>query len=163
MDAIKLDGLATSKQLLNDVTTRVGVVKSKLGFVPVLATILVGDDPSSATYVKMKGNTCKKVGMDSKSVVLPAKTSTTELLQYISELNQIKEVCGILLQHPVPKQIDERACFDHIAIDKDVDGVTALGFGRMALGEHAYGSATPQGIMHYLKLIIFLWPVNMPL
>ena len=151
MDAIKLDGLATSKQLLNDVTTRVGVVKSKLGFVPVLATILVGDDPSSATYVKMKGNTCKKVGMDSKSVVLPAKTSTTELLQYISELNQIKEVCGILLQHPVPKQIDERACFDHIAIDKDVDGVTALGFGRMALGEHAYGSATPQGIMHLLK------------
>jgi methylenetetrahydrofolate dehydrogenase (NADP+)/methenyltetrahydrofolate cyclohydrolase len=116
-----------------------------------LATILVGDDPASATYVKMKGNACRRIGMESLAIELPASTTTRQLLGTIDELNQNPDVHGILLQHPVPSQIDERACFDQIALEKDVDGVTCLGFGRMAMGEEAYGCATPQGIMRLLE------------
>jgi methylenetetrahydrofolate dehydrogenase (NADP+)/methenyltetrahydrofolate cyclohydrolase len=116
-----------------------------------LATILVGDDPASATYVKMKGNACQRVGMDSLRIELPSTTTTEELLAEINRLNTNPDVHGILLQHPVPAQIDERACFDAIDLGKDVDGVTCLGFGRMSMGEAAYGSATPAGIMTLLK------------
>jgi len=116
-----------------------------------LATILVGDDPSSATYVKMKGNACKRVGLESLPVLLSASTTTEQLLAKIKELNENPKVKGILLQHPVPKHIDERKCFDAIAIEKDVDGVTSLGFGLMSMGERAYGSATPKGIITLLE------------
>jgi len=119
--------------------------------VPILATILVGDDPASATYVKMKGNACQRVGMESLKIVLPQTTTTEELLGEIDKLNANPRVNGILLQHPVPSQIDERSCFDRIKVEKDVDGVTSLGFGKMALGEPAYGSATPAGIMKILQ------------
>jgi methylenetetrahydrofolate dehydrogenase (NADP+)/methenyltetrahydrofolate cyclohydrolase len=112
---------------------------------------LVGDDPASATYVRMKGNACRRVGMQSRQIALPAETTTQELLDQIDRLNRDPEVTGILLQHPVPSQIDERQCFDAIALAKDVDGVTCLGFGRMAMGEAAYGSATPAGIMRLLE------------
>ena len=81
---------------------------------------------------------------------MPASTTTDELLAKIASLNANPDVHGILLQHPVPPQIDERACFDAIDLHKDVDGVTCLGFGRMAMGENAYGCATPQGIMRIL-------------
>lgn len=148
--AIVLDGKMVAKTIENELKQRVQVLKDK-GFIPVLATILVGDDPASATYVKMKGNACQRVGMASLKVVLPKETTTQELLAKIDELNADDNVQGILLQHPVPAQIDERACFDRIALAKDVDGVTCLGFGKMAMGEQAYGSATPQGIMHLLK------------
>ena len=122
-----------------------------MGKHPILATILVGDDPASATYVKMKGNACARVGMDSLKVELPTETTTEQLLAKIEELNADPNVHGILLQHPVPPQIDERACFDAISLQKDVDGVTCLGFGRMAMGEEAYGCATPKGIMRILE------------
>jgi methylenetetrahydrofolate dehydrogenase (NADP+)/methenyltetrahydrofolate cyclohydrolase len=89
--------------------------------------------------------------MESLAIELPASTTTRQLLGTIDELNQNPDVHGILLQHPVPSQIDERACFDQIALEKDVDGVTCLGFGRMAMGEEAYGCATPQGIMRLLE------------
>ena len=125
-------------------------MKEQKGFVPILATILVGDDPASATYVKMKGNACERIGMNSMKVELPSSTSTEELLDEIKQLNLNKEVHGILLQHPVPEQIDERVCFDAIDDKKDVDGVTSLGFGRMSMGEKAFGSCTPQGIMRLL-------------
>lgn len=149
-ETLVLDGTATSKALLEDVSRRVEKVKSALGYTPILATILVGSDPASATYVRMKGNTCRRVGMESEAIALEASTTTEELLSVIAKLNANPRVRGILLQHPTPKQIDERACFDAIAPEKDVDGVTSEGFGRMALGERAYGSATPQGIMTLL-------------
>jgi methylenetetrahydrofolate dehydrogenase (NADP+)/methenyltetrahydrofolate cyclohydrolase len=117
----------------------------------VLATILVGSDPSSATYVRMKGNACTRVGMSSRKIQLPDTATTDELLAEISRLNDDSKVHGILLQHPVPKHIDERACFDAIALSKDVDGVTTHGFGRMAMGGPAFGSATPAGIMKILE------------
>ena len=99
----------------------------------------------------MKGNACERVGMKSLKVELPETTSTEELLDKIRDLNSNTEVSGILLQHPVPSQIDERKCFDAIDISKDVDGVTCLGFGNMSMGEKAFGSCTPQGIMRLLE------------
>lgn len=152
MAARVLDGKALSKQMEADISVRVEAIKAKLnGETPILATVLVGNDPASETYVNMKGNACRRVGMDSMKVVLDEATTTEQLLAEIQKLNDNPLVHGILLQHPVPAQIDERACFDHIVLTKDVDGVTSLGFGRLAMQETAYGSATPQGIMHLLN------------
>ncbi|MEM9256267.1 MAG: bifunctional methylenetetrahydrofolate dehydrogenase/methenyltetrahydrofolate cyclohydrolase FolD [Pseudomonadota bacterium] len=152
MSALVLDGKALAANTETELLARVEVLKQRSGGkTPILATILVGDDPASATYVKMKGNACRRVGMDSLAVELPSAASTETLLAKIAELNSNTDVHGILLQHPVPEQIDERACFDAIALEKDVDGVTCLGFGRMAMGEPAYGCATPQGIMRTLE------------
>jgi methylenetetrahydrofolate dehydrogenase (NADP+) / methenyltetrahydrofolate cyclohydrolase len=151
MAGLILDGKAYSQEIEKDLAVRVQRIKEKTGGrTPILATLLVGDDPASATYVKMKGNACRRVGMESVKVVMPASTTTAELLSRIDELNANPEVHGILLQHPAPKQIDERQCFERISLAKDVDGVTMLGFGRMAMGERAYGAATPSGIMRLL-------------
>ncbi len=149
--AILLDGKALAKQIEQVLRTRVDAIKDKTGRTPSLATILVGDDPASATYVRMKGNACKRVGMDSIRVEMPSATTTEQLIAKIDELNDNSDVHGILLQHPVPAHIDERACFEQIDLAKDVDGVTCLGFGRMSMQESAYGSCTPQGIMHLLS------------
>ncbi|MBL4583094.1 MAG: bifunctional methylenetetrahydrofolate dehydrogenase/methenyltetrahydrofolate cyclohydrolase FolD [Pseudomonadales bacterium] len=152
MPALILDGTALAQSTEKELSFRVEQLKLKTNQrSPILATILVGSDPSSSTYVNMKGNACKRIGMESLKVILPEQTTTDELVLEIQKLNQNADVHGILLQHPVPAQIDERACFDAIAIEKDVDGVTSLGFGRMSLGEPAYGSATPAGIMRLLK------------
>jgi len=148
----RLDGKALAQQIEREVADRVNRLKERnAGRSPILATVLVGDDPSSATYVRMKGNACKRVGMESLRVVLPDSTHTQELLREIDALNGNPNVHGILLQHPVPAHIDERACFDRIDVAKDVDGVTCHGFGRMAMKEPAYGSATPAGIMRLLR------------
>ena len=152
MSAILLDGKSLAGKSEAELLQRVDALKGKSGGkTPILATILVGDDPASATYVKMKGNACRRVGMESMAVEMSAETTTDQLLARIGELNANPDVHGILLQHPVPSQIDERACFDAIDLAKDVDGVTCLGFGRMAMGEPAYGCATPQGIMRILE------------
>ncbi len=151
MPAQILDGKAIAQQTEAELRERVAQLKERsAGQTPMLATILVGGDPASATYVRMKQNACKRVGMASIAVEMSEETTTEELLAKIDELNSDPTCQGILLQHPMPSQIDERACFDSIVLDKDVDGVTCLGFGRMAMGEEAYGSATPQGIMRLL-------------
>ena len=150
-EPLVLEGKNLAKSIEESLKSRVAAVIAKSGGkIPVLATILVGDDPASATYVRMKGNACRRIGMESRKIELPATTTTEELLSAIQDLNRDPDVHGILLQHPVPDQIDERACFDAISLEKDVDGVTSLGFGRMAMGEFAYGSATPTGIMTIL-------------
>jgi methylenetetrahydrofolate dehydrogenase (NADP+)/methenyltetrahydrofolate cyclohydrolase len=153
MSATVLDGMALAQRIEREVAIRVQFIKqrSSNGIAPALATILVGDDPSSATYVRMKGRACERVGVKSIRVVLPQTTTTDELLTEISRLNADSDVHGILLQHRVPSQIDERRCFDQIALEKDVDGVTVLGFGKMSMNEPAYGAATPAGIMRLLK------------
>jgi methylenetetrahydrofolate dehydrogenase (NADP+)/methenyltetrahydrofolate cyclohydrolase len=151
MPAQILDGKAIAQQTEAELSERVAQLKERsAGQTPMLATILVGGDPASATYVRMKQNACKRVGMASIAVEMSEETTTEELLAKIDELNSDPTCQGILLQHPMPSQIDERSCFDSIVLDKDVDGVTCLGFGRMAMGEEAYGSATPQGIMRLL-------------
>ena len=150
MSAIILDGRELSKISEESIKRKVQELSSK-NIKPTLATILVGNDPASETYVKMKRNTCARVGMESIAVELSEKTSTEELLETIRKLNNDKNVHGILLQHPVPSQIDERLCFDEIDIKKDVDGVTCLGFGNMSMGLEAYGSCTPAGIIRLIN------------
>ncbi|MDG1681271.1 MAG: bifunctional methylenetetrahydrofolate dehydrogenase/methenyltetrahydrofolate cyclohydrolase FolD [SAR86 cluster bacterium] len=146
-----MDGKKVALDTEESLIDRVTFLKSQKGYVPTLATILVGDDPASATYVKMKGNACERIGMKSLKVELSSETTTDELLEQINKLNKDPQVHGILLQHPVPDQIDERRCFDAIDIKKDVDGVTCLGFGNMSMNEKAFGSCTPQGIMRLLE------------
>lgn len=152
MAGLKLDGRFLAQQIEQELIQRVTHLRDKApDHTPTLATILVGNDPASATYVRMKGNACKRVGMRSLPITLPEHTTTPQLLDQIASLNQHPDVHGILLQHPVPPQIEERRCFDAIDPAKDVDGVTCCGFGRMAMGEAAYGSATPAGIMRLLE------------
>ena len=150
MAAQILDGKKLASDSEKEILESVSVLKEK-GIIPTLATILVGDDPASETYVRMKQETCNRVGMESLAINLPKETSTEELLLKIDELNNDKKIHGILLQHPVPNQINERECFERISIEKDVDGVTCLGFGRMSMDLSAYGSCTPAGIMRILE------------
>lgn len=146
-----LDGKALAKKIEDELRPRVEAYKKKNGGrPPVLTAILVGGDPASATYVKMKAMACARVGIESRKIHLAETAALSELLAEIGRCNKDPLVQGILLQHPVPRHIDERAAFDMIAPEKDVDGVTCLGFGRMAMGEPAYGSATPAGIMRIL-------------
>jgi len=150
MSAIILDGKELSRISEESIKKKVQELSSR-NIKPTLATILVGNDPASETYVKMKRNTCARVGMESIAVELSEDTTTEELLEKIRSLNNDVNVHGILLQHPVPSQIDERLCFDEIDINKDVDGVTCLGFGNMSMGLDAYGSCTPAGIMRLIN------------
>jgi methylenetetrahydrofolate dehydrogenase (NADP+)/methenyltetrahydrofolate cyclohydrolase len=150
MTAIILDGKKLATLSEEFIKKEVSVLVSA-GITPTLATILVGHDPASETYVKMKRNTCKRVGMESIAIELPESTTTEELLKAINDLNSDVNVHGILLQHPTPTHIDERKCFDAIDIEKDVDGVTCLGFGNMSMGIDAYGSCTPAGIVRLIE------------
>lgn len=146
-----IDGKAYAREVEAEIRALVQDIIAKTGKTPVLATILVGNNPASVTYVRMKGNACARVGMLSRKVELPESTTTQELLEVINRLNRDPEVCGILLQHPIPAHIDERACFDAISLEKDVDGVTTAGFGRAAMGLDAFCSATPLAIVSLLK------------
>ncbi|MBI3395087.1 MAG: bifunctional methylenetetrahydrofolate dehydrogenase/methenyltetrahydrofolate cyclohydrolase [Spirochaetia bacterium] len=149
VSAILLDGKKLSAEINADLLARVSTLKAR-GITPCLATILVGSDPASTTYVKMKGKACETVGMISLKVEMPESTSTGQLVSKIQELNNDRSVHGILLQHPVPHGIDERLAFDTILPEKDVDGVTTLGFGRVSFDLDAYACCTPAGIVRLL-------------
>ena len=128
MTAVVLDGKHVAKLTEEALQLRVEGLKEKSGGrTPVLATVLVGTTLASATYVKMKGNACRRIGMESLAIELPASLKTNDLLRELEQLNNNPDVHGILLQHPVPSQIDERAAFDMIDLAKDVDGVTLPG------------------------------------
>ena len=144
-----LDGKEVAQTSSESLIARVKKLNN-YGRPPKLVAILVGDDPASATYVTMKERACHSLGIETEIKRLKKDTSTTELQQIIKDLNNDQTVDGILLQHPVPKQIDEIKCFNTICIEKDVDGVTTEGFGNMAMGLNAFGSCTPLGIMRIL-------------
>lgn len=150
MSATIMDGTSVATSLLTETAQRVQDFVARTGRTPVLATVVVGDDPASHTYVKMKRARCARVGMQSRSVELPTDTTTTDLVRRIAELSADPAVDGILLQHPVPEHIDERAGFEAIAPDKDVDGVTMHSFAAMALGAPGFQSCTPGGILRLL-------------
>jgi methylenetetrahydrofolate dehydrogenase (NADP+)/methenyltetrahydrofolate cyclohydrolase len=149
-ETIILDGTAVAASMKENLTERIRRL-SERGVVPCLATILVGDDPASATYVRMKGNACKRLGMRSLRIDLPAETTTEALIAEIRKLNENPNVHGILLQHPVPRHIDERAAFEAIRIEKDVDGVTLTGFAQNAFGFADFPSCTPAAIIAILE------------
>lgn len=151
MKSIILDGKATSEKLKTQIKESIQK-RTKEGYLtPTLATILVGNDPSSHTYVNMKIKACESVGMKSKRIVLPDNTTTLQLLDEIHKLNEDNTIQGILLQHPSPPQIDERMAFDTIVPSKDVDGVTTCNFGRVAMNMETYFPCTPYGIILLLK------------
>ncbi|WP_027964746.1 bifunctional 5,10-methylenetetrahydrofolate dehydrogenase/5,10-methenyltetrahydrofolate cyclohydrolase [Halalkalibacillus halophilus] len=148
-ETLLLDGKAVARSMKEALEGTIKELKAK-GITPKLTTILVGDNPSSHTYVKMKANACHKLGMESERLYLPEETTTEELLSQIKKLNEDEEVHGILLQHPVPKQIDERKAFDAISLAKDVDGVTSHGFGSTAFQLQAYPCCTPAAILEVI-------------
>jgi methylenetetrahydrofolate dehydrogenase (NADP+)/methenyltetrahydrofolate cyclohydrolase len=146
-----LNGKLLAANIEADLKARVERVVKATGRVPVLATIIVGENPASVTYVNMKGRACARIGLASRKVALSETITTEELIREIQKLNVDPDVCGILLQHPVPRHIDEAACFNAIAIEKDVDGVNAASFGAVSLGEKGFAAATPSGIIRILK------------
>ncbi|WP_075981971.1 bifunctional 5,10-methylenetetrahydrofolate dehydrogenase/5,10-methenyltetrahydrofolate cyclohydrolase [Bacillus massilinigeriensis] len=150
MEKLILDGNKVSNAVKDSLKVRIERLKEQ-GVEPSLVTILVGADPSSATYVKMKGNACNRLGIISRKIHLPNDTTTETLLKTIDELNEDNSVHGILLQHPVPSHIDERRAFEAIALEKDVDGVTSWGYGQTALGFGIFPSCTPAAIMKILE------------
>ena len=145
-----MDGTAAARRILEQAAADVAALTAATGVRPCLATVLVGSDPASVTYVRMKQNRSAKAGIGSRHVELPETATTAELVAALTELSRDPAVHGILLQHPVPPQIDERAAFEAIAPEKDVDGVTTHSFAAMAFGEPGFASATPGGIMRLL-------------
>jgi methylenetetrahydrofolate dehydrogenase (NADP+) / methenyltetrahydrofolate cyclohydrolase len=150
MVAELMDGTALARDIAADTAKRSADLTAATGVTPGLAAVLVGDDPASVTYIRMKQNRARSAGITSRLVALPDRTTTDELVAVIGELSADPEVHAILLQHPVPAQIDERAAFEAIAPDKDVDGVTMHSFAAMAFGLPGFASATPGGIMRLL-------------
>jgi methylenetetrahydrofolate dehydrogenase (NADP+)/methenyltetrahydrofolate cyclohydrolase len=145
-----MSGTQLAKDILAAAGERAASVRTKLGRAPCLATVLVGTDPASVTYVRMKHNRCRAANIDTRDVQLDDDTSTAALVDLISGLSADPSVDGILLQHPVPAGIDERAAFEAIAPWKDVDGVTMHSFAAMAFDEPGFASCTPGGIMRLL-------------
>ena len=145
-----IDGQAVADAILLETAARARSFRERTGSRPCLAALLVGDDPASVTYVKMKRSRSRRVGIESRLVRLPAEATTDEVVARVRALSADPTVHGILVQHPVPPHIDERAVFEAITPTKDVDGVTMRSFAAMAFGQPTLASCTPAGIMRLL-------------
>jgi methylenetetrahydrofolate dehydrogenase (NADP+)/methenyltetrahydrofolate cyclohydrolase len=146
-----IDGKAFAEGLRRRLATQIASLKDKHGFIPGLAVVLVGEDPASKVYVRNKAAQTVEVGMASFEHKLPATTSQTELLALVKRLNEDKAVNGILVQLPLPKQIDPQAVLDAIDPAKDVDGFHVINAGRLATGGQALVPCTPLGCLMLLK------------
>ena len=154
MTGQKIDGIEVSNAVKEILKSAVEKLNSE-DVVPCLATVLVGDDPASATYVKNKHNACEKVGIKTKDHKLSADTTQEELDKIIDNLNNDKEVHGILVQLPLPKQLNEFATISRISPIKDVDGLTPQNVGLLSMGKSILKPCTPSGIMemfYYYKI-----------
>ncbi|MEU9957751.1 bifunctional 5,10-methylenetetrahydrofolate dehydrogenase/5,10-methenyltetrahydrofolate cyclohydrolase [Streptomyces sp. NPDC050982] len=145
-----MDGTGLARRIVEETAKRAADLTERTGVAPCLATVLVGEDPASVTYVRMKQNRSRKAGIESRHVALPAGTTTAELVGTLTALSADPAVHGILLQHPMGHHIDERAAFEAIAPEKDVDGVTLASFSAMSFGLPGFASCTPGGIMRLL-------------
>lgn len=150
LPARMMDGAAVAARLDQQTASRAAAAAVRIGRRPCLATVLVGDDPASATYVAMKRRRCARLGLDSRAVTMSTDVTTDEVVSVVAELDADHAVDGILVQHPVPPQVDERAVFEAVSAAKDVDGVTQASFAAMALGAPGHTSCTPGGIMRLL-------------
>jgi methylenetetrahydrofolate dehydrogenase (NADP+)/methenyltetrahydrofolate cyclohydrolase len=150
--ALILDGRAAAREIYDRVAADVASRVAKGGSRPKLATVVVGDDPASAQYVRMKQKNAKQVGIDSDDHRLPAATTTVELLELVERLNRDETVSGILVQQPAPRHIDMTRVIEALDPAKDVDGAHPLNAGRVALG---FGGGvepcTPAGIVALLE------------
>lgn len=145
-----MDGKRVAGEIMTAAGRRVDAIKAKTGITPCLATVLVGADPSSIVYTRMKRKRCESIGMKSLKIEMPESTTTAQLLAKINELGSDPGIHGILLQHPSPPQVDERAAFEAIPVSKDVDGVTFGSFAHMWFGHEGFASCTPEGIIRLL-------------
>lgn len=147
----KIDGKAYAVKLRARVATRVAKLVSSKNITPGLAVVLVGEDPASQVYVRNKGKQTLEAGMHSFEHKLPATTGQAELLALVQQLNQDPKVNGILVQLPLPKQIDEKAVLDTIDPAKDVDGFHLSNVGKLWVGEKSLVPCTPKGCIMLLK------------
>lgn len=151
MSAKLIEGKLISKQIRAELKIEVEKLATQ-NRVPGLGVILVGDDPASATYVRSKQKACDKLGIYSKNLHLPATTSQAELLQYIEDWNHDDAIHGILVQMPLPSQIDSEAIIHAIRPDKDVDGFHPVNVGKFLIGdETGFLPCTPAGILKLLE------------
>ncbi|MFD7010254.1 MULTISPECIES: bifunctional methylenetetrahydrofolate dehydrogenase/methenyltetrahydrofolate cyclohydrolase [unclassified Rhodococcus (in: high G+C Gram-positive bacteria)] len=150
MTATILDGKATRDEIFEDLKVRVSALKDR-GITPGLGTVLVGDDPGSAAYVRGKHNDCAKVGITSIRRDLPGDITQEKLDATIDELNANPDCTGYIVQLPLPKQLDENAALERIDPDKDADGLHPVNLGRLVLGKEAPLPCTPRGILHLLR------------
>ncbi|MEH7107227.1 bifunctional methylenetetrahydrofolate dehydrogenase/methenyltetrahydrofolate cyclohydrolase FolD [Bacillus sp. JJ1764] len=150
MTAVIISGKEIADKKRQEIAEEVKSLKEN-GIVPGLAVVLVGDNHASRTYVKNKEKACKELGMYSVLIELPEETSEGELLEKIHELNNDKQIHGILVQLPLPKHIDETKVIESISPDKDVDGFHPINIGRMMTGQNAFLPCTPFGIMVMLE------------
>ncbi|MYW54246.1 bifunctional 5,10-methylene-tetrahydrofolate dehydrogenase/5,10-methylene-tetrahydrofolate cyclohydrolase [Streptomyces sp. SID8376] len=146
-----MDGTGLAKRIVEEAAVKAAEISQRTGTSPCMATVLVGEDPASVTYVRMKRARCAKAGIQSRHIGLPAATTTAELIDTLAGLSGDPEVHGILLLHPCGPHIDERAAFEAIAPEKDVDGVTMHSFAAMSFALPGFVSCTPGGIMQLLE------------
>ena len=150
MRAEIIDGKAIAEEMRADLSVEIEELKSK-GVTPGLAVVLVGEDPASQVYVRMKGKACEKMGMHSETVKLPDETSEAELLGVIDRLNNDGKIHGFLVQLPLPKQIDEQKVLLAIHPGKDVDGFHPVNVGKVSIGDPTgFRPATPYGVQQML-------------
>lgn len=145
-----LDGKALSKKIREEILNEVNILKEK-GIVPRLSVILVGSDPASVTYTNMKKKACEKLGMISDLIVFPEDAKQEEIESKIDELNNDVTVHGIMVQHPVPKHLDEKKILSKVDVKKDVDGISSHSLGNLCLDTQDYVSCTPYGIITMLE------------
>jgi methylenetetrahydrofolate dehydrogenase (NADP+)/methenyltetrahydrofolate cyclohydrolase len=150
MSATIIDGKAISQQIKDELKDKTALLKKK-GIEVTLAVILVGEDPASQVYVRNKKKACEYIGYRSLSYELPADTTQEKLLELIDELNKRNDVDGILVQMPLPEQINEKAVIDAISPSKDVDGFHPQNVGALCIGEQGFVSCTPAGVIQLLK------------
>ncbi|PYS53802.1 MAG: bifunctional methylenetetrahydrofolate dehydrogenase/methenyltetrahydrofolate cyclohydrolase [Acidobacteria bacterium] len=146
-----LDGRQLAEQIKREVTEEVNRIREHRGVQPCLAAVLVGDDTASAVYVRNKVRASAETGLRSEQHTLPATTSTEELLDLVMDLNRRDDVDGILVQLPLPKQIDEASIIEAIDPAKDVDGFHPINVGLLALGRPRFVPCTPAGIIELLE------------
>ena len=150
MTAEIISGKEVAKAIRAELAVEVAQLKEEHGVVPGLATVLVGEDPASVSYVTAKNKASKELGMNSNQHTLPADTSEEDLLKLVDELNKNDDVNGILVQLPLPKHIDENKVLYAIDPDKDVDGFHPVNVGRLVIGEEIFPPCTPAGIQELI-------------
>ncbi len=151
MAASIIDGKAISAQIRAELAQEVAKLKADKGVTPGLAVVLVGDNPASKVYVGQKEKACNELALLSKKFVLPGETKEQELLELVAKLNADPEIDGILVQLPLPKQIDENKVIAAIHPDKDVDGFHPVNVGRLVIGTEGFKPCTPYGVIHLLR------------
>lgn len=148
--AVIIEGKKLAKEIREKLKEEVIQLKEK-GIYPQLAVVMVGEDKASKVYVKNKSKACEEVGIGYEEILLPEDTTKETLLQTIEKLNQREDIHGILLQSPIPKQLDIYDAFETIDFRKDVDGFHPVNIGRLALNRQTFISCTPHGIMRMLE------------